>query len=111
MKCRRRTNLLVVGAAPGVVQVARIRPAAAEAAHMEMILLDWTRMGRTYCVAGACNVNGQIRIVRPLPRSQRDAPVRNTGWSPFQMDGHSRWEVFELISPEVAPPQPPHRED
>jgi hypothetical protein len=41
----------------------------------------------------------------------REAPVRNTGWSPFQMDGHSRWEVFEVISPEAAPPQAPHLED
>ena len=48
---------------------------------MEMILLDWTRMGRTYCVTGAVHVNGQMRILRPLPRAQRNAPVRNTGWT------------------------------
>jgi hypothetical protein len=78
---------------------------------MEMILLDWTRMGRTYCVAGAVKVNGQLRIIRPLPRSQRDAPVRNTGWSPFQLDGHSRWEVFDLVTPEPAGPEAPHLED
>jgi hypothetical protein len=78
---------------------------------MDMILLDWTRMGRTYCVTGAVRVNGQLRILRPLPRAQRDAPVRNTGWSPYQLDGHSRWEVFEVISPEPAPPLAPHLED
>jgi hypothetical protein len=48
---------------------------------MDMILLDWTRMGRTYCVTGAVHVNGQMRILRPLPRAQREAPVRNTGCS------------------------------
>jgi hypothetical protein len=78
---------------------------------MDMILLDWTRMGRTYCVTGAVHVNGLLRILRPLPRSQRDAPVRNTGWSPFQLDGHSRWEMFEVIAPEPATPQAPHLED
>lgn len=78
---------------------------------MDMILLDWTRMSRSYCVTGAVSVNGQLRILRPLPRAQRDAPVRNTGWSPFLLDGHSRWEVFEVITPEPAAPLPPHLED
>lgn len=78
---------------------------------MDMTLLDWTRMGRTYCVTGAAVVDGQIRILRPLPRAQREAPVRNIGWSPFQLDGHSRWEMFEVIAPEPAPPQAPHLED
>jgi hypothetical protein len=78
---------------------------------MEMILLDWTRMSRTYCVTGAVHVNGQMRILRPLPRAQRDAPVRNVGWSPFQLDGHTRWEVFEVIAPEPALPMAPHLED
>jgi hypothetical protein len=27
------------------------------------------------------------------------------------MDGHSRWEVFELIDPKPAEPSPPHLED
>jgi hypothetical protein len=49
--------------------------------------------------------------VRPLLAQHRDAPVRNVGWSPFLMDGHSRWEVFELIHPAPADPQPPHLED
>jgi hypothetical protein len=39
-----------------------------------------------------------------------DVPV-DTDWSPFQLDGHSRWEVFEVIAPEPAPPQAPHLED
>jgi hypothetical protein len=76
-----------------------------------MILLDWTRMGKSYCLAGVVEQNGQLRVVRPLPARQRDAPVRNVGWSAFLMDGHSRWEVFELVGIEPAEPLPPHRED
>src|SRR5262249_30448639 len=41
----------------------------------------------------------------------RDGPVRNVGWSPYLLDGHSRWEVFELVGPESAEPEPPHLED
>jgi hypothetical protein len=78
---------------------------------MDMILLDWTRMGKTYCLAGVIQQNGAFRVVRPLLVQHRDAPVRNVGWSPFLMDGHSRWEVFELIRPAPADPQPPHLED
>ncbi len=78
---------------------------------MDMILLDWTRMGKTYCLAGVV-VEGQfVRTVRPLLARYRDAPVRNVGWSPFLIDGHQRWEVFELVEPEPAEPQPPHVED
>ena len=77
---------------------------------MEMVLLDWTRMGTTYCVAGAVHQDG-LRVVRPLWVHHRNAPVRNTGWSPFVMDGRLRWEVFELDGPEPAAPLPPHRED
>jgi hypothetical protein len=76
-----------------------------------MILVDWTRMGRTYCLAGVIVQNDEYRVVRPLLASQRNAAVRNTGWSPFLLDGHCRWEVFELVAPEPAPPQPPHLED
>jgi Transposase DDE domain len=78
---------------------------------MEMILLDWTRMGTTYCVAGAITQNGQMRVVRPLWVRHRQSPVRNVGWTPFVMDGHSRWEIFELVGPEPAVSQPPHSED
>jgi hypothetical protein len=78
---------------------------------MEMILLDWTRMNTTYCVAGAITQNGQMRVVRPLWVHHRHAPVRNVGWTPFVMDGHSRWEIFELVGPEPAVFQPPHCED
>jgi hypothetical protein len=76
-----------------------------------MILLDWTRMGKSYCLAGVIQQNGQMRVVRPLPARYRDAPVRNVGWSAFLMDGHSRWEVFELVGAEPAEPCPPHCED
>jgi hypothetical protein len=79
--------------------------------NMEMILLDWTRMAATYCVAGAITQNGQMRVVRPLWVRHRQLPVRNVGWTPFVMDGHSRWEIFELVGPEPAVSQPPHCED
>jgi hypothetical protein len=78
---------------------------------MEMILLDWTRMGKSYCLAGVIRQQGALRVVRPLLAQHRDAPVRNVAWSPFLMDGHARWEVFELIHPAPAAPQPPHLED
>ena len=78
---------------------------------MEMVLLDWTRMGKLYCLAGVVQQNGQLRVVRPLPAAQRTAAVRNIGWSPYLMDGHSRWEIFELIDPKSAVPSPPHLED
>lgn len=78
---------------------------------MDMVLLDWTRMGKQYCLAGVVQHNGQLRVVRPLPLAQRTAAVRNVGWPPFLMDGHSRWEIFELTGPQSAAPSPPHLED
>jgi hypothetical protein len=76
-----------------------------------MILVDWTRMGRAYCLAGAVFHDQQWRIVRPLLTKFREAPVRNIGWSAYLMDGHARWEVFELIGAQPAAPEPPHVED
>jgi hypothetical protein len=76
-----------------------------------MILVDWTRMGRSYCLAGAVPEPGRVRIVRPLPARSRGLPLRNAGWSPWLLDGHSRWEVFELAGPVEAPAEPPHLED
>jgi hypothetical protein len=55
---------------------------------MEMILLDWTRMGRSYCLAGVVAETGGLRTVRSLLAVFRDAPVGNVGWSPFLIDGH-----------------------
>jgi hypothetical protein len=52
-----------------------------------------------------------MRVVRPLQARHRAAAVRNVGWSPFLMDGHSRWEIFELIDPQPAVNSPPHLED
>jgi hypothetical protein len=78
---------------------------------VEMILLDWTRMGKSYCLAGAVFEKGSVRIVRPLPSKHRQASVKNVGWSPWLLDGHTRWEVFELVGPEPASPEPPHLED
>ena len=78
---------------------------------MDMILVDWTRMGRTYCLAGAVFQDKQWRIVRPLLTKFCDAPVRNVGWSAYLMDGRRRWEIFELIGAQPAGPEPPHLED
>jgi hypothetical protein len=78
---------------------------------MEMILLDWTRMGKSYCLAGVVIDKDGSHVVRPLLAKNREAPVRNTGWSAYQLDGHQRWEVFELVGAETAPPEPPHLED
>ncbi len=85
--------------------------AAGRRSNVDMILLDWTRMGTTYCVAGAVVEDGRTRVVRPLWVRHRHAPVRNVGWSPFVMDGHARWDVLELVGPVPAAPWPPHRED
>jgi hypothetical protein len=78
---------------------------------VDMILLDWTRMGRTFCLAGAVLEGKQWRIVRPLLTKFRQAAVRNVGWSAYLLDGHARWEIFELIGPKTAVPEPPHLED
>ena len=78
---------------------------------MDLILLDWTRMGKTYCLAGAVLDGGRLRIVRPLLARHRDAVVRNVGWSPYLLDGHTRWEIFELVGPHAALPEAPHLED
>src|SRR4051812_32128699 len=76
-----------------------------------MVLLDWTRMGKSYCLAGAVTQDGSVRVVRPLLAKPRDAADRKMGWSPYLLDGHARWEVFELIAPQLAAPEPPHQED
>jgi hypothetical protein len=78
---------------------------------MDMVLLDWTRMGKHYCLAGAVLGTQPVRIVRPLLTKHRDLSMRNVGWSPYLLDGHGRWDIFELIGPEDAALQPPHVED
>lgn len=78
---------------------------------MDMILVDWTRMGKTYCLAGVVSEAGRYRVVRPLRATGRTALVRNVGWTASLWDGHARWEIFELIRPEPAEPLPPHTED
>jgi hypothetical protein len=76
-----------------------------------MLLIDWTRMGRLYCLAGAIYEGGQYRIVRPLAAKSHLDADRKLGWSPYLLDGHRRWEFFELIGPQLAKPDPPHLED
>jgi hypothetical protein len=78
---------------------------------MEMILLDWTRMGKSYCLAGAVMDAGGLRIVRPLLARYQDAQVRNVGWSAYLLDGHQRWEAFELVGAQPAILEAPHIED
>jgi hypothetical protein len=78
---------------------------------MDMVLLDWTRMGKAYCLAGVVTQDGARRVVRPLPAKNKDAAARNLGWSAYLLDGHKRWEVFELVGAEPAGPEPPHTED
>jgi hypothetical protein len=78
---------------------------------VDMILLDWTRMGRTYCLAGAVLLDKRWHIVRPLLTRFREMPVRNIGWSAYLLDGHTRWEILELIGAQPAAPEPPHLED
>src|SRR5262249_17941445 len=79
---------------------------------VDMVLVDWTRMGRSYCLAGVVKEkDGSLRLVRPLLSRGRSSAIRNGGWSGWLLDGHSRWEVFELIAPELASSEPPHLED
>jgi hypothetical protein len=78
---------------------------------VEMTLLDWTRMGSTYCLAGAITQDGRIEVVRPLMTRFRSAPVRNVGWSPYLLDGYTRWAIFEIVGPSLAAQEPPHLED
>jgi hypothetical protein len=76
-----------------------------------MILLDWTRMGKSYCLAGVIVQGLDVRVVRPLLVKHRGECVRNVGWPPCLLDGHARWELFELVGAEPAEPEPPHLED
>lgn len=78
---------------------------------MDLILFDWTRMGRAYCVAGAVFEKGGWRIVRPLLFKPRHYPPCNAGWSPYYLDGYCRWEQFEVIGSLPASLEPPHLED
>jgi hypothetical protein len=55
--------------------------------------------------------NGVYRILRPLPARSRTAATSKVGWSPFLIDGHARWDVFELLGPQLADCQVPHLED
>jgi hypothetical protein len=75
-----------------------------------MVLLDWTRMGKVYCLAGVVFQGGQYRVVRPMQVRNRSAE-QHSGWSPFRFDGRRRWEVFKLVAPEPAAARAPHLED
>ena len=78
---------------------------------MDLILLDWTRMGKCFCLAGVVVNGSQLYIVRPLPINQRGSPSLKLGWSSHLFAGHERWQVFEMVGPESAGAPPPHVED
>jgi len=66
---------------------------------MEMILVDWTRMGRTYCIAGLVSEGQGWRTVRPMPVASRGGSGRPRLWG----------VVDALLSdpPKPGPSQPP----
>lgn len=76
-----------------------------------MILVDWTRLGKSYCLAGAVEEGGSFRIVRPLLPTPAGSSWPNSGWSAYLMDGRRRWEMLDMIGPMPAPAKPPHTED
>jgi hypothetical protein len=78
---------------------------------VDLVLVDWTRMGKTYCLAGAVAQDGGYHVVRPMPSRGKNVVAANVGWSPWLMDGHSRWEIFQLVDPLPVPSEPPHTED
>lgn len=78
---------------------------------MEMILLDWTRLGKAYCLAGVVIDGSTLHIVRPMPLKYRTPEAPIVGWPPYLLVGHQRWDLFELIKPEAANLTPPHFED
>src|SRR5262245_10885178 len=86
-------------------------PTRARGPTVDMVLLDWTRMGNNYCLAGAIADDDGWRIVRPLWVKHRSAAVRNVGWSAFQTAGRHRWQALTLVEPRSADPLPPHLED
>src|SRR5262245_16634974 len=62
---------------------------------MEMILLDWTRMGKTFCVAGLVAEGSEWRTVRPMPiefhSTTRPGASRNVGWFSQRRRSPSGW--------------------
>ena len=78
---------------------------------MQMIVVDWTRMGRAFCLAGVVQEGDGFRTVRPLPVPGQAATVRNLGWVAENLKGLRRWDVVELLVPKKAEAQPPHTED
>lgn len=98
---------------------------------MEMILVDWTCMGKTFCLAGVVRDAQGWKTIRPLPRSLRggrpagrglwgalesvlapatDGP-RNVGWFDNLLGSIKRWDMVELSEPQPAEIERPHTED
>lgn len=102
---------------------------------MEMILVDWTRMGKTFCIAGLVSEGQGWRTVRPMPvgvrvvsprpgmwgivdavlagppKPARTEPPPNVGWFPDQLGNLRRWDTVELVGPKPVELEPPHTED
>src|SRR5262249_46720177 len=78
---------------------------------MNMILLDWTRMGGRYCLAGVVVEGSGVRVVRPMLVRGRGTNDRRSGWPAAALRGHRRWDMFELVGAELAATEPPHVED
>jgi hypothetical protein len=78
---------------------------------MRMILLDWTRMGTHFCLAGVVIEGKSVRTVRPLPERFYDGRSDHCGWPESAIHGHRRWEIVELVGASPAETRPPHRED
>jgi hypothetical protein len=78
---------------------------------VDLILLDWTRMGKCFCLAGVVVDGPRLYVVRPLPVAQRGVAAQFLGWPADRCDGFQRWQVIEMVEPEPAGAKPPHVED
>src|SRR5690242_19855263 len=78
---------------------------------VEWILLDWTRMGKCFCLTGVVVDGARLYVVRPLHVSQRGGASQHLGWPAPPLVGLARWQVFQLVESEAAGAAPPHTED
>src|SRR5438034_10506500 len=61
---------------------------------MEMVLLDWTRMGRSFCVAGAAFPDTHYRLVRPLWANTGQAPVGRVRSTASRLERPVGWDIL-----------------
>src|SRR5438094_53856 len=73
-----------------------------------MILLDWTRMGRAYCLAGAVSQDRQWRVDAPWrtgsaePAGRVELPLPDLGKRWLPVKDHHLLQKAEHASNEVA---------